>query len=96
MVMRCALRGVRREMGGALYLDLMHGRLSQKTAGTANAILYGIARRWKRSFWSGAWQISRSAWAVGALSSDRFATRPSVALPALSGLMEHRVHLRAE
>jgi hypothetical protein len=38
-----SLRGVRREMG-ALYLDLMHGRVSQKVAGTANGILCGIAK----------------------------------------------------
>jgi hypothetical protein len=29
---------------GALYLDLMHGRLLQKTAGAANGILCGIAK----------------------------------------------------
>jgi hypothetical protein len=38
-----SLRGVRREMG-ALYMDLMHGRVSQKVAGTANGILCGIAK----------------------------------------------------
>jgi hypothetical protein len=29
---------------GALYIDLMHGRVSQKVAGTANSILCGIAK----------------------------------------------------
>jgi hypothetical protein len=28
----------------SLYLDLLHGRVSQKVAGTANGILCGIAR----------------------------------------------------
>lgn len=38
-----SVRGVRREMA-ALYLDLLHGRVSQKVAGSANGILLGIAR----------------------------------------------------
>jgi hypothetical protein len=37
------LRGVRREFG-ALYLDLLHGRVPQKTAGTAAGLLTGIVR----------------------------------------------------
>jgi hypothetical protein len=37
------LRGVRREMG-ALYLDLLNGRVPQKIAGTAGNILSGIAK----------------------------------------------------
>jgi hypothetical protein len=37
------LRGVRREYG-ALYLDLMNGRVSQKVAGTAGTLLTGIVR----------------------------------------------------
>jgi hypothetical protein len=38
-----SLRGVRREYG-ALYLDLMNGRISQKVAGTAGNLLSGIVR----------------------------------------------------
>ena len=38
-----SVRGVRREMA-SLYVDLLHGRVSQKVAGTANGILCGIAR----------------------------------------------------
>jgi hypothetical protein len=38
-----SLRGVRREMG-ALYLDLLNGRVSQKVAGTAGNLLNGIVR----------------------------------------------------
>lgn len=38
-----SLRGVRREFG-ALYLDLMNGRVSQKVAGTAGSLLTGIVR----------------------------------------------------
>ena len=37
------LRGVRREYG-ALYLDLMNGRVSQKVAGTAGTLLSGIVK----------------------------------------------------
>lgn len=38
-----SLRGVRREYG-ALYMDLMNGRVSQKVAGTAGNLLLGIVR----------------------------------------------------
>ena len=38
-----SLRGVRREYG-ALYLDLMNGRVSQKVAGTAGTLLSGIVK----------------------------------------------------
>ena len=38
-----SLRGVRREYG-ALYMDLMNGRVSQKVAGTAGNLLSGIVR----------------------------------------------------
>jgi hypothetical protein len=38
-----SLRGVRREYG-ALYLDLMNGRVSQKVAGTAGTLLNGIVK----------------------------------------------------
>ena len=38
-----SLRGVRREYG-ALYLDLMNGRVSQKVAGTAGNLLAGIVK----------------------------------------------------
>ena len=37
------LRGVRREFG-ALYLDLLNGRVQQKTAGTAGSLLNGIVK----------------------------------------------------
>ena len=37
------LRGVRREFG-ALYLDLMNGRVAQKVAGTAGVLLSGIVK----------------------------------------------------
>lgn len=37
------LRGVRREYG-ALYMDLMNGRVSQKVAGTAGNLLSGIVK----------------------------------------------------
>jgi hypothetical protein len=37
------LRGVRREFG-ALYLDLMNGRVAQKVAGTAGTLLSGIVK----------------------------------------------------
>ena len=38
-----SLRGVRREYG-ALYMDLMNGRVSQKVAGTAGTLLSGIVK----------------------------------------------------
>jgi hypothetical protein len=38
-----SLRGVRREYG-ALYLDLMNGRVSQKVAATAGNLLAGLVR----------------------------------------------------
>jgi hypothetical protein len=38
-----SLRGVRREYG-ALYLDLMNGRVSQKVAATAGNLLNGIVK----------------------------------------------------
>lgn len=38
-----SLRGVRREYG-ALYMDLMNGRVSQKVAGTAGNLLSGIVK----------------------------------------------------
>jgi hypothetical protein len=38
-----SLRGVRREYG-ALYLDLLNGRVAQKVAGTAGTLLNGIVK----------------------------------------------------